>query len=450
MGTLSGWIGGDNAMATGESLKKQATGAVKKYATATAKKTGAFVKGIGQQAQAAKSGGLTGYLNTTARLTLGSAMTSLDKSVFGGEAGKLFGGMKIKIGGKEIPLGRQYDDEGKLIKSQLAQGMKSEKERLSTIQTSRDLEEQRKAFLSDDGEKSGSYQFKQLLNAIKDDYSKTNDKKSALKMLNDAVARISEKGLDSNATQDQVDAMLMKTLNEYDPLKKIIKNDEKGDIDIQDVKSLKREGDRQRNRLVNSGLDTVIENYSNSKGTVVGGRSVVEDTMMERQEIKVLQEIRDLLGGSGMKFSDENMSKLAAALNNTDIANGKMAKAQNDLFTNPHGSKEFQAQVHGLIAKGEELQVDKISGNGLNAKQVETSFAKIADQATAYNSALVDKKQAEANAKAATEAMIKEFENAAKGNKLAEKAVAEFAKAMKYTVKDFEELSKKLKDILKK
>ena len=48
MGTLSGWIGGDNAMATGESLRKQAKDSIKKKVTGIGGgAVGAFAKAKG-------------------------------------------------------------------------------------------------------------------------------------------------------------------------------------------------------------------------------------------------------------------------------------------------------------------------------------------------------------------------------------------------------------------
>lgn len=85
MGTLSGWIGGDNAMATGESLRKSAKGAVAKYSTGTAKTikgvTGAFVQAKG----AADAGGAKAGFWNFARSAMGGLEKTTGLGTFGSE-----------------------------------------------------------------------------------------------------------------------------------------------------------------------------------------------------------------------------------------------------------------------------------------------------------------------------------------------------------------------------
>lgn len=85
MGTLSGWIGGDNAMATGESMRKQAKGAVSKYATGTAKVAKGVVGAFHQAKGAAAAGGAKeGFLNF-GRSLLGGVEKMAGLGSFGSE-----------------------------------------------------------------------------------------------------------------------------------------------------------------------------------------------------------------------------------------------------------------------------------------------------------------------------------------------------------------------------
>lgn len=447
MGTLSGWIGGDDALSTGSGLRSKAKGAVAKYATGTAKTvkgiTGAFSQAKG--AYDAAGGGASGvkaWMGNFTRNTIGGIEKTAGLGTFGSEMlnwrkdnrdayskGVSDESSRYSLRKNKALQSSFSKDAGDIVKNldKLENNKKMAKAKLDHMDKNDNVDKNSELYLN----------AKVEADQANDDYNRA---------MRNAVKRGTTAGL----SQQEI-ARLLSSHAENGGTKKGVEATAEMESKFKDAEKWYDAQTRAEQQSVEN--EKLIKAFQ-AIGTPMGSRSVVEDTMMERKEIKVLEEIRDLLGGSGsgngMKFSEENLSKLALALNQVDVANGKMAQAQNQIFTNPHGSKEFQSQVHGLIAKGEELQVDKISGNGLNTKQVETSFAKIQDEATTYNSALADKKQAEQNAKVATEALVKELQQMAKGNNLAEKAVEEFAKAMKFTMKDFEEFSKKLKDILKK
>lgn len=97
MGTLSGWIGGDNALATGENMRKQTKDAMNKYAKPVVKGTvGAFGNQIGY-AKARRDSGQGWF-----RSTLGSWKDSLGDDFLGkkNDKGKREGGLFRYMGGE--------------------------------------------------------------------------------------------------------------------------------------------------------------------------------------------------------------------------------------------------------------------------------------------------------------------------------------------------------------
>ena len=235
MGTLSNWIGGDNALTTGESLKKSASGALKKYATGTVKTIGAFQKARGR-ASAAKEAWKESHLKegkdhlnfgqwigkqfvglgSMGKQGLDAGLKGVDKAALGGEAEKLFGW--------------GHDETGKKRKSLFQQGAKAEKERMATIKTEDETERQKKLFLKGDEKKgieSGIKKFSKEFGNATTDLEK-----------NEIMARYFEEGEDSNVSVAELEKEALKFSG----------------LDIQDIRKMKREGVRQLNRLEYSGL----------------------------------------------------------------------------------------------------------------------------------------------------------------------------------------------------
>ena len=420
MGTLSGWIGGDNAMATGESLKKSATGAIKSKVKAAGKVTSGAFKAVGKARgafQDAKGdskgfkGFAKGFLGANKNL-IGQGLGAMDKN-----------GLNIAE-----TFGIGHDDDGKKRKSAFDQGKGAYDKKKTAIQDAKDLKESKQSFLENTDLEWGR------------DYKRADEAGK-----NKMVQQYLERGED--AGHDKKD--LYKNLSEMT------------DESVLDIKRRERDAgrddrsggvDKQNKAATAEEIAEAIEKVMKGKSTASGTESRVEETMRERQEVALLKEIRDLLSGpkggaGGMQLSEDNLLKLAKANQQSAEADGTIQRAMKEVLENKNGGTAYAHQLEAKMRGGQEITLDSMEGNGkVKAHNFEMNSAQI----EAYNAALEAKKQAEIMAKEATAALIKEFENVAKGNKLAEKAVEEFAKSMKTSLKDIEEFAKKLSEIIKK
>lgn len=408
MGTLSGWIGGDNALATGESLKKSATGAVKKYKDATIKKTQGAFKLAGQTRQAytkakGDSTGFKGFMKgfVGANLNLGkTALGATDKA-----------GLNLAE-----TFGWGYDAEGKKRKSMWAQGKKSATDRDKAIQSDKDLKASKAAF--DGGvDKMG---WSSMYGAQNDDAEKAF-----------MIANFLNQGQDAGYSRDDLLEKLVKLTGE----------------DTASLKGRERVGNKF---YATATAEAIADKEEKLDVASVGGRTHVEDTMMERMENAKLDKIFhavDAIATKGVKFSDDNVKKHEINVKNLGDATAEFDEKKSGLDLS---GKDLRVSIEGLIGSGKEITFDSLkASSGADDDRVKKVIDSFGESLALYNAAAKSKQEAEQAAAASAKVFVEEMKKAAEGNAAAEKVLKKFEKAADYTAEALEKLAKELEKLKK-
>ena len=405
MGTLSGWIGGDNAMATGESMKKSATGAVKKYAKGTVKVASGAFKAMGKAravSDAARAEGKSGFNAGLGSLVSQSAK-GLDKSLFGGEITKMVGNKKLGVKGA---FGSGYDEQEKELREGRFKNLSKE---------------EKKAFDKDleNGLAWEDTKFKK---------DKDGNATSELNSENERVRLLVDKAKDAGYSEEEALEKAQKTTGmSLAGTKRSYKAGvkEHDEQEKEDAKSKAKSDTEASNQDLAEKIAKAVGDAM--QATTVGGRSHVEDTVMERAENQLQRRSNELLG----ELVDLQKTKGGAE------ADAGLDKAIENLMSfNPGGDDSPFAKVVGdLVSRGGDISTKQIVGN----VQVDGDLGKFADAIKGYNDALETKKIAEMVAADSVKRFVDDM-----------KSSSEIAKAFKLLGKSVEELEKDLTDLAKR
>lgn len=397
MGTLSGWIGGDNAMATGESLKKQAKDSVKKHATGAVKKVGGAFKTAGKLSTAAKEGGAKGFFGQATKMGLGA----LDKNVLGGEGKKMFGA--FGEGEKEFKK-EQTEGIGKKLEKQ--------------------QDTEKKAFGKSTEAQLGMYNIKNA-----------DTEGGKQKAIAEYVKSATEAGLSENEAFEQIrkgtqvkngkgkmeDTMSLLDIKKSNAAgNKILEKEKENEKQLQSKTETEATNQALADKIAKAVGDVI-------KSTPMGGESNVEKTVRERAENQLQRRTNELLG----ELVDIQKTKGGA-----EADAGFNEAIKNLMSFNPGGDDSAFAKVIGdLVAGGKDISTKQIVGN----VQVDGDLGKFADAVRGYNDALETKKIAEMVAADSVKKFVDDM-----------KSSSEVAKAFKLLGKSVEELEKDLTDLAKK
>lgn len=423
MGTLSGWIGGDNALATGESLRSSTKKAIKDKATAATKKTAGAFTTAGRLHAAFKDAkgdtkGFKGFLKGAGgelREGLNMGLTSMDKH-----------GLNIKE-----TFGLGYNDKGEKQTNAWAAGgkaFKDKKKGIKNYQLSEEIKKDDKA--ARESFKAGNF----LTNHATAEDGSTYTTNEQMALLDKEMTRL---GFDENEKLQK-----MKTAGGYSSfrdLKDAVANGNK-ELDKRKEKERKDESVAESSAANAELAKAIAEALGGSSGgpsgptgaspTPSGAESRVEATVRERME-NTLQ-----------KQTNELLEKLISI--DQESKNKSFDSSVEDLMKfNPGGDNSaFAELIKKHVDNGQTITAKQVVGN----VAIDGDMDKFASALGRYNSSLEAKKNAEQQAKEVTDQFVAEMKKSAE----VEKALSGLDKEIGRTEEELRKLAKTVEDIAKR
>ncbi len=433
MGTLSGWIGGDNAMTAGDGMKSTVTKGLKNAAAASVLKTSGAFRSMGKGNAAGKAAAeslerkagetdkhfaarkfgarLGGGLLSMGKDATFSSLKGIDKSVFGGKVQESFLGDGDEKKWAGAQGAKDYKDakdkkEMKGFEKALKDETKKQKEALIG-----------KDFGLDDGKGKGKgvkYQ------DLKGDISK--DKRIA-KAYDDAK----ELGMEDQEIYSRLSKL---TGEDITSLKGRVKKGHKAGVEDEKEKDRKAEAKLSEKNFEKLG-DVIANRLGSVKpgGTETAGEATAREranTQYTKLAAEYLKELIDIQKQGGDRaYADFDAAK------------------QGLMNFNPGGADSpFAKLIEDASSRGQTLSTKQIVGN----VQIDGNFDKLAAALDSYNHALDRKKITDYMAAEATDKFVKEMQRSAE----IEKAFSKLGKTAEATEDALKKLAKDLQNLLKK
>lgn len=423
MGTLSGWIGGDNAMATGENLRSSAKKAIKDKATAATKKTAGAFTTAGRLHAAFKDAkgdtkGFKGFLKGAGgelREGLNMGLTSMDKH-----------GLNIKE-----TFGLGYNDKGEKQTNAWAAGGKAFKDKKKGIKNYQLSEEIKK----DDKAARESFKARNFLTnhaTAEDGSTYTTNEQMAL--LDKEMTRL---GFDENEKLQK-----MKTAGGYSSFRDLKDAVENGNKELDKRKEKESKNERvAESSAANAELAKAIaEALGGSSGGPSGptGASPTPSGAESRGEATVRERMENTL----QKQTNELLEKLISI--DQESKNKAFDSSVEDLMKfNPGGDNSAFAELIKKHAdNGQTITAKQVVGN----VAIDGDMDKFASALGRYNSSLEAKKNAEQQAKEVTDQFVAEMKKSAE----VEKALSGLDKEIGRTEEELRKLAKTVENIAKR
>jgi len=429
IGTLSGWIGGDNAMTAGDGMKSSVTKGIKNVAAASVLKTSSAFRSMGKASAAKKDFKESLNLKDGEKMSakqwlqmqgkgLGSigkdakdsALKGIDKSVFGGKV-------------QESLLGD--GDEKKWAGAQGAKDYKDAKDKKEMKGYEKILKDETKKqketlignnFGIDDGKGLGK--------GVK--YQDLKGKNSKDKRIAKAYDDAKELGMEDQEIYSRLSKV---TGEDITKLKERVKAGHKAGVEEDKEKDRKAEAKLSEKNFEKLG-DILANKITGARpgGTETAGEATARERA-NNQYTKLMAEYLKQLVDIGKQGGDR--------------ANADLNKAKDNLMNfNPGGADSpFAKLIEDAASRGQTLSTKQIVGN----VQIDGDFDKLASALDAYNHALDRTKIADYMAAEATSKFVEEMKKSVE----IEKAFSKLGKTIELTEEKIREMAKEIQELTK-